>query len=670
MITKKLPHIFYGGDYNPEQWPEEVWLEDMKLMREAGVNLVSIAIFSWAKLESKPGVYTFGWLDRVMDLLAENGIYADLATATASPPAWMAKLHPESLPMDATGHRLGFGSRQHYCPNSKIYRQHAAALAKQLATRYKDHRALAMWHINNEYACHVPACFCDVCAIEFRKWLQARYGTLDELNARWGTAFWSQWYHEWEEIMPPRKAPTFVNPSQRLDYKRFMNHSILALCRTEVDVLRSVTPDVPVTTNFLPFPVNEPLDYFEWAKHLDFASWDSYPNPATPKESVVMSALQHDLTRSFKHGQPFVLMEQVTSQVNWRAVNVLKRPGVMRLWSYQAMAHGADGIMFFQWRASKAGAEKYHGAMVPHIGTKKSRIFSEVKQLGNELKKLDAVIDARVPAKVAIVLDWQSRWAMEMESKPKVLDNLEHLEYFYRAFHELNIAVDFVQPEGDWSQYKLVVAPVLYMLTEAAANNVRQYVRSGGMLLTTYFSGIVDENDRIQLGGYPALLRDMLGLWVEEWDPFPPGHQNSLAVEDETASVLCDMWSDVVHLEKAKALATFEKDFYAGKPAITVNKFGRGRAYYFATRPDAAYLKLFIDNLCRELKIQPPLQAPAGIEAVLRSAGKRKLLFLLNHTNDSAEIPLGKIHGKDLLTGKKVRDAITLERNGVAIIEH
>ena len=392
MLVEKVPHVLYGGDYNPEQWPEEVWHEDVRLMREAGVNLVSLGIFSWAKLEPRPGEYDFEWLDRVVDLLHESGVMVDLATATASPPPWLARLYPESLPVTMDGVTLYPGARQHYCPSSTAYRERAAELVRRVADRYEEHPALAMWHVNNEYGCHVAECYCDASAAHFREWLRERYGDLGELNEAWGTAFWSQRYSNWDEILPPRTAPTFTNPTQQLDFRRFSSDALLECFEMEKEILREATPDVPITTNFMGF--FKPVDYWKWAEREDVVSHDLYPDPADPAAHVG-AAMTYDLMRSLGGGEPWVLMEQTSVRVNWRERNVPKKPGQMRLWSYGAVARGADGIMFFQWRASRAGAEKFHSAMVPHVKPEDSRSWKEVRQLGGELKKLDNLLGAR-----------------------------------------------------------------------------------------------------------------------------------------------------------------------------------------------------------------------------------------------------------------------------------
>jgi beta-galactosidase len=397
-----LDFLLYGGDYNPEQWPEDVWLEDVQLMREAGVNLVSLAIFSWARLEPRPGEFDLGWLDRIMDLLHNHGVYIDLATATAAPPPWLAKHYPDSLPMTRDGVTLYPGSRQQYCPHSAAYREHAARLVTRLAERYGEHPGLAMWHINNEYGCHVYESFTPAATSAWRAWLQGKYHAIEALNEAWGTAFWSQRYDDWSEIHPPRTAPTFVNPTQQLDWRRFSSDALFDLYKMEIDILRRVTPDVPVVTNFMGF--FKPLDYWKWAQIEDVVSDDNYPDPLDPN-AYVLTAARSDLMRSLRHGQPWILMEQTPSAVNWRERNALKRPNQMRLWSYQALSRGANGILFFQWRAARAGAEKFHSGMVPHAGAD-TRVHREIKQLGGELKRLADLRTTTVRADVA--LGWYS----------------------------------------------------------------------------------------------------------------------------------------------------------------------------------------------------------------------------------------------------------------------
>lgn len=664
-LSIRIPHLIYGGDYNPDQWPEAVWLEDARLMREAGVNLVSLGIFSWAKLEPADDVYDFDWLDRSMDLLHEHGVSVNLATPTASPPPWLVKLHPDLLPVTAEGVTLWHGARRHYCPHNPSYRLHAARIATQLAERYKAHPALALWHVDNEYACHINACYCDTSAAAFRKWLYARYETIEKLNEAWGTAFWSQHYGDWDEIQPPRTAPSFPNPTQQLDWRRFSSDSWLDCFEEQKTILRQITPDVPVTTNFMGF--HKALDYWKWAAQEDIVANDNYPDTSDPHWNME-AGLICDLMRSLGNHRPWILMEQAPTHVNWRARNPTKRPGVMRLGSYQAVARGADGIMFFQWRASQAGAEKFHSGMVPHAGLE-TRVWREIKSLGNELSQLDVLRDSRVQADVAVLFDWESWWALETDGKPSSLvRQMPQVLAWYQILFARHITIDFAHPEADLSRYKLVIAPTLYLVNDRAAGNINQYVKDGGTLIMSFFSGIVNEHDHIRLGGYPASFKQMLGLSVEEFDPYPETRTNTVRTTDDR-QFGCTLWSDVIHLEGAEAIATYQHDYYASFPAITRNSFGKGKSFYVGTLPDAKGIAWLLEQACNEAGVQPVLSKPTeGVEVVRRTNGQQSWLFVLNHCNEKVEIPLEK-PGLDLLTQKMIAGSLGLDPASVTIIQ-
>ena len=660
-----FPHILYGGDYNPDQWTPEIWQEDAPLMQEAGVNLVSLGIFSWTKMEPKPGVFEFAWLDQLMDLLHAHGVSVNLATPTASPPAWMVRQHPEMLPITADGVVLWHGSRRHYCPHNPDYHKYATRIARQLAQRYKDHPALAMWHVDNEYGCHVGECYCDNSTAAFRAWLKERYVTLDRLNFAWGTAFWSQIYGDWDEIQPPRRSPAHANPTQRLDWSRFSSDSWLACFEEQKAVLKAITPHIPVTTNFMGF--HKGVDYFKFARHEDVVSQDSYPDTYEP-DWMAKAGIVCDLIRSVGARQPWILMEQAASQVNWRQRNAIKRPGVMRLGSYQALARGADGIMFFQWRQSRAGAEKHHSGMIPHGGTD-TRVWREVKALGNELTKLDSVLSSQVDSQVAILMDWENWWALELDSKPSSdLKLFPQLYSYYKPLFDRNITIDFAHPESDLSRYKLVIAPNLYLVNDNSAKNINQFVENGGTLLMSFFSGIVDENEHIRLGGYPAPFREMLGLIVEEYAPYSETQSNTFCTNDgkEFASTF---WSDVIHLKNAKALANFEQDYYAGNPAITHNTFGKGHAFYVGTVLENNGMEWLIEHVCKTAGVQPvSVNVPAGVEILRRVNGNSSFLFVLNHSSEKVNVPI-ETQGLDLLTGIEMNGSVELEPSGVAVIQ-
>ncbi len=659
-LILQLAGLGYGGDYNPEQWSPEVWREDVALMREAGVNLVTVGVFSWAFLEPAPGRYEFGWLDEVMDLLADHGIFVDLATGTASPPPWFSHAHPESLPVDADGRRLWYGSRQAFCPSSPVYRQAAAALVEQLATRYADHPALALWHVHNEYGCHNPRCYCDVSAAAFRTWLRRRYGSLDDLNRAWGTAFWSQRYTAWEQILPPRATPTFPNPTQLLDFQRFCSDELLECYRLERDILRRITPDVPVTTNLMAASTWE-LDYWAWGRELDVVSNDHYLWAADPHNHIGLS-LAADLTRSLAGGRPWLLMEHSTSAVNWQPRNVAKKPGQARRNSLTHIARGADGALFFQWRASAAGAEKFHSGMVPHAGTD-SKIWREVVRLGSDLRSLAEVAGSTVEADVAILLDYSSIWAQEQDSHPsRDMTAVEEIRAWHRTLWRAGITADFAHPGGDLSRYRLVLAPALYLLSAEHAAALASYVHEGGSLVVGPFSGIADENDHIWLGGYPGALRDLLGVRVEEFFPLLEGETIPLS-NGATGRI----WSELGRATDAEVLATFASGPVAGSPALTRKQHGSGTAWYVATRFDDDDLGKLLSQVTEAAGVRPTVEAPAGVEAVRRRhPDGRTYLFLINHTDDDVTI---SVEGKDLLTGRTIASPLRLPAGDVAVLQ-
>ncbi len=660
LVRASLGRFAYGADYNPEQWPESTWDEDMALMKRSRVTMVSLGIFSWAAVEARPGEYDFGWFDRAMDRLSDNGIGVCLATMTASPPPWLAARHPETLPRTVDGTVLWPGSRQHYCPSSHVYREYAGRLVTALAERYAEHPALALWHVNNEYGCHVPECFCDVSAAAFRDWLTARYGDVDTLNDAWSTTFWSQRYSSIDEVQPPRTAPTFPNPAQVVDFKRFSSAALLECFLVEKEILRRVTPDVPVTTNFV--GAWHRVDTAAWSSHVDVVSYDSYPDPHEP-DTVVAAAFAYDQMRALRRGEPWLLLEQAPSAVNWRQRNAPKAPGRMRLWSHQAVARGADAVMFFQWRQSRGGAERFHSAMVPHGGPD-TRAFAEVSALGAELARMSGVLGSTVDASVALVTDWSSGWAMQGNSLPSADLSLEETNLaHYRPLWQANLATDVVAPEVDLSGYRLVVVPNLYAVDAAVAARLVEYVRGGGHLVMSFFSGIVDGNDRVHLGGYPAPFRELLGLRVDEFWPLAQD-----ATIDLAPSGTGTLWSEWITLEGAEEVATFTTGDLADRPAITRHRFGDGIAYYIGTRPDESTMDALLLRAATEAGVAPvhPL-LPAGIEASVRVTDEgTRWLFLLNHNDveKTVRLPDGAL---DAMAGQPLAGPATIEPRGVLI---
>ncbi|KAB7743631.1 beta-galactosidase [Nostocoides sp. F2B08] len=657
------PTIAFGGDYNPEQWPREVWDEDVRLMQEAGVNIVTLGVFSWAHLEPRPGELRFDWLDEVIDLLHAGGIAVDLATATASPPPWLAHRHPEMLPVTAEGVTLWTGGRQAYCPSSPVYREHSHRIVRALAERYGSHPAVVMWHVNNEIGCHNVLCYCDESARAFRSWLEVRYGSVEALNEAWGTAFWSQRYDDFAEIQPPRAAPAFVNPTHQLDFHRFSSDAALAIYLGERDILKELTPDIPVTTNFMVMPHEGEMDYFRWGPELDVVANDHYLTAADPENHRGL-AFSSDLVRGVAGGEPWLLMETSTSAVNWQPRNVAKRPGELLRSALQHVARGADGVLFFQWRASRAGAEKFHSGLVPHAGTD-SRLWREVVGLGRTLAAISEVAGARSRNEVAVLFDWQAWWACELDAHPSEdVRYWDTVESVHRSLTDCGIGVDVVHPETDLTGYRVIVVPVLYLVTDAGAAAVRAAAESGAHVVVTYFSGIVDESDHIRLGGYPGAFREMLGIVSEEFTPLR--ENETVTLSDGSRGTV---WAEDVRSVGADVLATFVDGPVPGAPAITRNRVGAGSATYLATRLDQRDLDRVLAEVVGDAGVPQVADVPPGVEALRRHGEDgTSWLFLVNHTDEPVEVACS---GHDLVADRQASGVHAVAAGSVAVLrEH
>ncbi|MFF4395004.1 beta-galactosidase [Streptomyces sp. NPDC001480] len=663
-----LTRLAFGGDYNPEQWPESVWLEDVRLMREAGVTMVSAGIFSWALLEPSPGEYDFGWLDRILDLLHEGGIRVDLGTPTVVPPAWFYRAHPEALPVTAEGVRHEFGSRGAICHSNADYRAAAANITTKLAEHYGDHPALAMWHVHNEYGVPVSACYCDSCAAHFRRWLADTYGDVDAVNEAWGTAFWGQHYTSLDQINPPRATPTVGNPGQALDYKRFADATIRENFRMERDILHRLSPGVPVTTNFMTaLSQCDSMDYWAWGREVDLVTNDHYLI-TDGRRTHVNLAMAADLTRSVAGGAPWLLLEHSTSGVNWQPRNPAKAPGQMARNSLAHVARGSEGAMFFQWRQSRRGAEKFHSAMLPHGGTE-TRVWREVVELGTSIDSLSQIRGTRTRADVAVLWDWQSWWAQNLQWRPSEdHDPRERADSFYAALYDRHLTVDFAHPEADLSCYPLVVVPALYLMTEAAGNNLKEYVENGGTLVVSYFSGIVDEHDAVHDGPYPGPLRDVLGLTVEEFSPLLENQRVRITGPD-ACELTGDVWTEFVVPRGAETVWTYADGLTAGRPAVTRHGHGEGTAWYVSTRLDAHGLDEVLARAAADARIAPRTDLPRDVEVVRRTdeSGTRTFLFAINHTAIDAKVPLDT-PGTELLTGERAAGRLAVPAGAVRVV--
>ncbi|WP_169984900.1 beta-galactosidase [Microbispora sp. H10836] len=662
-LIDRLGGLAYGGDYNPEQWDPAVWREDVRLMREAGVNLVSLGVFAWASLEPEPGKYEFGWLDEVMDLLHGNGIAVNLATPTAAPPAWLSQRYPEVLPVMADGERFGFGNRLHYDPSSPVYREHAAAITTRLAERYSFHPALAMWHISNEYG---PTAYNEAASAGFRRWLRRRYGDLATLNEAWTTRFWGQVYTDWDQVEAPGVPRTWMNPSRILDFKRFTSDTLLECFVAERDIVRSFRDDIPVVTNFMRFYRH--ADYWRWAPEEDAAALDIYPDPADP-DAHVSAAFQFDLFRSLKGGQPWLLMEQAASAVSQWRLNVVKEPGRMRLGSLQAVSRGADSVMFFQWRAGRGGHERFHSAMLPHSGPD-SRTFREVAELGREVGRLSPVAGTTTRAEVAVLFDWDGWWGLEeLWGLPRNdFSYVDTVMRHYRPLWEHHYAVDVVSPHSDLSRYKVLVVPNAYLMDDRGVGAVTEFARRGGTVVMSFFSGVVDACNRVRPDGYPGAFRRLIGAKIDEYWPARPGERFAVEFSDGSTAT-ADWWREDLHLETGTALATYADGLLRGRAAVVANAYGAGRVVYFATLLEAGAFERVLIGELRAAGVADRFHGlPAHLECTVREDERHEYLFLLNHDPGTpVTVPLESV-GTDILTGRPTSGEITVPPLGAAVV--
>ena len=671
MAQPIFDRFYYGGDWNPEQWSEDVWRKDIKMLEDAGINEATINVFSWAQLQPSEDEYDFSTLDRIVKLLVDHHFGIVLATSTAAIPAWMARRHPDVMYTDFNGVRHKFGDRHNPCPNSPTFRKYAPKLAGKLAERYADTPGLVAWHVSNEYGAY---CYCDNCREAWIEWLKAKYGTVEALNKAWYSHFWGHTIYDWDDIVVPNALSDEWTPgcatlsAAAIDYRRFMSRSITRCFTDEKAAIRQFDTKTPITTNLM--SVFMDIDYFDLGKELDVISWDSYPRYDFPASAV---AMRHDLMRGVGGGKPYMLMEQTPSQQNWQPYNSLKRPGQMRVMSYQAIAHGADTVQFFQLRRSIGGTERFHGAVISHADTENTRVFREVSQLGAELKTYGKeYMGGSVESQAAIMFDWERYWAMYYSSGPSVLlKYVDEVHRYYAALYRRNVQVDMIPsttPADQLAKYKVVLAPALIMVKPGVAEAVESYVRGGGRFVATTMSGIADENDQVFLGGYPGAFRELVGSWGEEIDALPPERPVSVRLEDGR-EVSGSIVAELIHPVSSRVLASYASDFYAGMAAATVNEAGEGKAYYVGTDLDEAGMDWLADVLVRDSGLDT-VETPHDVEVRVRDYDDgRRLVFVLNNGGDTQTVDLPeRLSGTSVFDGKRLAGLFDIEPYGLRVI--
>lgn len=668
MKDKYFDFIIHGGDYNPDQWirTKEIWDEDIRLMKLAHINSATVGIFSWSALEPEEGVYTFEWLDDIMDKLAANGISVVLATPSGARPAWLAQKYPEVLRVEENGIRNEFGVRHNHCLTSPLYRQKVKEINTLLAKRYQKHPALKMWHISNEYS---GECYCELCREGFREWLKGKYhNDINEINDRWWNGFWGHNLNDFSQINPPTgRGESYHVSALRLAWRRFVSDSHISFFENEIAPLREYTPDIPVTTNFM--NMYGGIDYQNFAKDVDIVSWDNYMDWEMGDNLAMAAdtAFVHDTFRSMKDGKPFFMMESTPSIVNWHGVNKIPRPGSQELCSIQAVSHGSDSVQYFQWRKSRGGHEKYHGAVVDHVGHENTRVFREITHTGKSLEALKDVVGTRCASKAAVIYDWDNRWAYDYACgyNNEYRDYVREVKKWYRPFYKRGISTDVISSEQDFSKYDVIAAPFLYMLKPGVEQRIKEYVENGGTFIATTLFACVDPDDRCYLGGFPAnSLKDVFGVWAEETDSLPknkPGtaeyNGNEYAVEH-----ICDL----IHAQGSKVLGVYTSDFYAGQPAVTVNRYGKGQAYYAAFCNEYEFADALIGDIVKELDIRPDTEINKPDCVEMRKRGD--MIFLLNFTDERQTVELDKDY-TNVITGAWMLKMISIPARGYVVLK-
>ncbi len=604
--------ILHGGDYNPDQWLDypEIIKNDMELMRSAHINTVTLGVFAWSALEPEEGKFCFGWMDDIFERVHQFGGNVILATPSGGRPKWLSQKYPEVNRTDSLGRKHTHGSRHDHCYSSPVYREKVRIINRKLAERYGQHPALSMWHVSNEYS---GECFCEYCQENWRQWLKSKYGSLDNINKAWWMSFWSSTYSDWKQILPPSPLGENKVHGMDLDWKRFVTDQTIDFYQAEIAPLREITPQIPVTTNFMAEGQNnhdfiplEGIDYGKFSKYVDVVSWDSYPDWNNNYESIAKTAMKsayvHDQYWSLKQ-QPFIVMESTPSGVNWHQFNKNKRPGVHILSSMQQIAHGSDSTLYFQWRSARGNSEKFHGAVLGYNHSDSDRVFREVSEYGKRLEKIAAVKGADKKSRVAIIFDWESNWALKRGGgfgRPTRLYP-QTLQDHYSVFWEKDIAVDIITVEHDFGKYDLLIAPLLYLVTEKTISKLQEYVRQGGTLVSSYFTGMVNETDLLYFGGLPDGLKKLLGIKVLELDTLYENEHNVISFKNTEYQT--KDYSAIIETIDADVLAVYQTEFYAKTPAVTKKCFGKGTSYFLAARNSTDFLQDFYAKIIQDLHL-------------------------------------------------------------------
>jgi beta-galactosidase len=678
--------MYYGVDYYPEHWPEERWPDDARLMARAGFNVVRLAEFAWSLLEPQEGAFAFDWLDRAIEILTGHGLEVVLGTPTAAPPPWLTARYPEVMPVGPDGRRVGPGGRRHYCPSNPKYRRLSRRIARAMAAHYADVHGIIGWQVDNELSLGNPSrCYCDSCRGVFQDWVRERYGSLKALNEAWGTVFWSQVYDAWEQIPVPLSSGASHNPGLLLDYYRYQSEAYVTYAQEQVDVLREICPGHFVTHN-VALPFMDVISNFDLGARLDFLAQDTYPgywpifslekfgahsagSHIAAEEVPLVCAWSYDAVRGGKHGEPFWVMEQQAGPAGQRTFSPAPRPNQLRLWVYQAVAHGARAITHFRWRTCCFGAEEYWHGVLDHDGVPRRR-YQELKATAAEVNSLSRELaETRIKAEIALIFSYDSSWALAIQPcQPELNYCFQTLDYF-APFYDANVPVDIVGPDADLSAYRLVLAPALYVVSPDLAKRLSAFVQTGGTLVVGFRSGVKDLRNQVVPQVLPGLLARPLGVEVQEYDPLYGQPQSVRFVGRylEGVEAECNLWADVLHPTTAQVLAVYTSDYYAGRAAITLNRWGQGEAVYVGSGLTRDGLGRLLIALAGQQGVRSLLNTPDGVEVTCRGTAEVSWWFLLNHSSEQKRVDVPRTF-LDVLSGHRVSDHIQLEPYGVAVL--
>ncbi len=651
--------LHLGAAYYPEHWPEDRWAEDIQLMRQVGLTVARLAEFAWSTLEPAEGEFHFNWLDRAISTLASADIATVLGTPTAAPPAWLVQKYPDLLPVDESGRRVQFGNRCHYCVNSPQFHAATRRIVGTMAEHFGANPHVIGWQLDNEYN---RVCYCDRCRSFFQQHLAKKFGSLDALNHHWATRYWSQTYSAWEQIPIPIGPH---NPGLMLEFKHFVTESYRKFQRLQLDLLHPhLRPGVWITHNFMGW--FDGFDHYVLTEDLHLASWDWYIG--TGHHDHLTSGAAHDLTRGFKR-QNFWLIETQPGNVNWSSINNTLNKGEARAMAWHAVAHGADAVLYWQWRSAPGGQEQYHGTLVDQSGQPRP-FCEEVQQLGRDFAVISPLLSGSTTlSDVAILNSYDSRWSIQWQRHHRDFDYLAHFNHYYRPLATRNIALDLISADAPLDGYKLVIAPALLMLNESRAARLRDFVGRGGYLVLTVRCGMKDDCNALLPSRQPGPLADVAGVEVEDYyallEPVP--------VSGEWFTGTSRLWAERLKVRDeagTEVIARYGKSngWLDGHPAVTVHSHGKGRAYLIGAYLDEVSQQSLLDRIAAAAGVQPVMETPAGVEACKRvNAEGGEVFIIVNH--EWAEQPVVlPWPAHEHLSGQSVRNELRLAPYGVAIL--